>query len=246
VIRAEIYRIQRGWTFWSLLGVAIFLNVLAAYGTQSQMGHVEFATTALNRSATQQLIGLGFGASLCSMIFGAVIITRDFGNLSIGRDALLARGPVRLLGMRALASGAPMLSFGLAGAGSVLVVAALALPRTGASLDLGGHGWTILVGVVGSVVLAGYFGQLVAWQSRRSLWTVAGLVAWTLLIEPRLITLVSSVGRFLPGGATQGMLMDTSSITNILTPASAYIVYIGWLALLSVFAVHRLRSTDLR
>jgi hypothetical protein len=246
MIRAESYRIYRGWTFLGLLGVAILLNALSAYGTQSSMVHVDLTTTAINRAATEHLVGLGFGASLFSMIFGVIVVTRDFGNFSIGRHAHLSRGPSRLLGMRALASAVPMLVFGLAGAASVLIVTALTLPRTGASFDLGGHGWAILVGVVGSVALAGYLGQMVAWQTRRSLWTVTGLVAWTLLAEPLVITLVPAFGRFLPGGAAQGMLMDTSSTTEILTPAWAYVVYIGWLAGLSSLAVYRLRSTDLR
>lgn len=245
MIRSETYRIFRGWTLPTLLVVALALNVLAAYGTSTSMDPDGFAVPGASEKATASLVGLGFGASLFSMIFGILCVTRDFGNSSIGRSSFLAGGPVRLLYLRAVALLIPSVSFAVVGTLSVVVVAMVTISSKGGDFILKGDGRATLAGVFCTIVFASYLGQFIAWQGRKSLIVVIGLVAWTLVLEPNVINLVPSVGRFLPGGAGQAMSLDVSASYGLLPLAAGYAVYLGWLVLLYVAAAYRLSRTDL-
>src|SRR5689334_8260731 len=104
----------RGWSLPILLLTALVLNVLAAYGTSTGLDAAGFAAPGGSEKATAALVGLGFGASLFSMIFGTICVTRDFGNGSIGRSSFLSGGAVRLLSLRALALAIPAIAFAVA------------------------------------------------------------------------------------------------------------------------------------
>ncbi|ROS76624.1 hypothetical protein [Cellulomonas sp. PhB143] len=244
ILRAELLRFSRSAALPSLLFIAVGLNVLSVYGTSVQMG--DAASSAVSDQAqTIKLVGLGFGASLFAMIFGALSVTRDFTSRAVGRVQLLVGSSNRLLGSRATVVAPAMLAFGVLGAASAVITAWLALPGAGSRFVWSHDATVITLGIVFSTVFAGYLGQLVAWQVRRSLVAVIVLVAWTLLLETYLIQLIPSVGRFLPGGLGQAMLEDTSGTDEILSAGWGYVGYVVWLVVLSGLAVWRLRKTDL-
>jgi hypothetical protein len=245
MIRSEIFRISRGWSFLVLLAVALAMNVLAAYGTSTGMAAAGMAAPGASQQATASLVGLGFGASLFSMIFGVLAVTRDFGNSSIGRSSFLAGGPARLLALRAAALFLPAVAFAVVGTLSVVVVAMVTISSKGGGFALDGDGWSTLTGVFFTIMFAAYLGKFIAWQGRKSLPVVIGLVAWTLLLEPNIVTLLPAAGKFLPGAAGQAMSLDTSSTDQILPLGAGYAVYLGWLVVLYFAAVFRLKRTDL-
>jgi hypothetical protein len=235
----------RGWSLPALLVVALALNVLAAYGTASEMTTEAVAGPDGSEKAAASLLGLGFGASLFSMVFGILCVTRDFGNASIGRSSFLSRGPVRLLSIRGTVLLLPAAAFAIAGTLSVVVVAMMSITSLGGEFTMAGDSWTILLGVFFTIFFATFLGYFVAWQGRRSLPVVVGLIAWTLVLEPNIISLVPDVGKFLPGGAAQAMSLDASAGYDLLPVGAGYAVYVGWLALLCIAAVVRLRRSDL-
>ncbi|KHK96355.1 hypothetical protein LK09_15315 [Microbacterium mangrovi] len=245
IIRAEIYRFLRNGALPALLIIAIGLNALAVFGTSTQLPHVPVATAATNEARTIELLHLGFGASLFSIIFGALSVTRDFGTRVVGRVRLLTGGSGRLLLSRAIVVAPGMLSFGVLGPGTVILVAWIALPSSGSSLAWSADATTIVAGTAVSTVFAGYLGQFVAWQTRRSLLTVIGLVAWTVVLETYAITLLPLIGRFLPGGLAQAMMIDTSTTTEVLDAPAGYLGYGIWLVVLGALAYWRLRRSDL-
>lgn len=243
MLRAEFMRLSRAGALPALLFIAVGLNALSVYGNSTQLapdGVSQLSAAAM----TVKLVGLGFGASLFSMIFGALSVTRDFANRSLGRVKQLAGSTERLFVVRALVVAPALLAFGVLGAASACVVAWLSLPAVGSEFVWSHDAKVIVVGVVASTFLAGYLGQCIAWQSRKSLVTVVVLVAWTLLLETYIIQLVPAVGRLLPGGLTQAMLLDTSSTDQILDPRGGYIGYCLWLLVLGASALLRLRRTD--
>jgi hypothetical protein len=244
VIRAEVFRLTRGWSLPILLLTALVLNVLAAYGTSTGFD-AGLAAPGASEKATAALVGLGFGASLFSMIFGAISVTRDFGNASIGRSAFLSGGAVRLLSLRAFALAVPAIAFAVAGTVSVVVVAMVAVSSKGGHFVLDGDGRATLAGVFFTIIFAAYLGHFIAWQGRKSLPVVIALVAWTLVLEPNLINILPAAGKFLPGGAGQAMTLDASATFDTLPVGAGYAVYLGWLVVLFAAAGIRLRRTDL-
>lgn len=245
MIRAEFFRMSRGWTLPILLLTALALNVLAAYGTSTGMDEAGFAVPGGSEKASASLVGLGFGASLFSMIFGTICVTRDFGNASIGRSAFLSGGPVRLLSLRAFALLIPAIAFAAAGTLSVVIVAMVTISSKGGEFLLDGDGRATLAGVFFTIIFAAYLGQFIAWQGRKSLPVVIALVAWTLVLEPNLINLFPAVGKFLPGGAGQAMSLDAAATYDMLPLGAGYAVYLGWLVVLFAAAGLRLKRSDL-
>jgi hypothetical protein len=124
VIRAEFFRLSRDPTFGALLLAALALSVLAAVGAATTMPSVP----TINQQRTADVVTLGFGGSLFSMIFGALSVSRDFSSGVIGRVRFQTRGPTALVCVRALVVLPAMLVFGLLCTGSTLIVARLGLP----------------------------------------------------------------------------------------------------------------------
>lgn len=245
MIRSEVFRMSRGWSLPVLLLSAFAMNVLAAYGTSTGMDSAGLSLPGGSEKATASLVGLGFGASLFSMIFGIICVTRDFGNSSIGRSAFLSGGPLRLLTLRAFALLLPAIAFAIAGTLSVVAVAMMSLSSKGGLFILDTDGRTTLAGVFFTIVFAAYLGQFVAWQGRKSLPVVIALVAWTLVLEPNLVNLLPVVGKFLPGAAGQAMSLDPSATFDMLPVGAGYATYLGWLVLFFTAAAIRLKRTDL-
>jgi hypothetical protein len=103
----------------------------------------------------------------------------------------------------------------------------------------------VTAGIAVSTVFMGYLGQFVAWQSRRSLPTVIGLVAWTVPVETFITAVAPMVGRLLPGGLGQAMMKDTSGTPELLGVPAGYVGFAVWLVVLGALAYVRLRRTDL-
>jgi hypothetical protein len=57
--------------------------------------------------------------------------------------------------------------------------------------------------------------------------------------------MVPRVGVYLPGGATQSVTLDTSATILILPVGAGYAVLTGWVLLLGLLAVVRIRRSDL-
>ncbi|NYD67014.1 hypothetical protein [Agromyces atrinae] len=243
MIRAELGRLVSGITLPVLLVVAALLNALAVYGIAVGMKLDQIGDAA--PAATQSLVTLGFGATLFAMIFGALSVTRDFGTTAIRRSAFLARGADRLLGARLVALSVPAAVFAVVGAGSAAAVTAIVFTANGTEPDFSGDTLTALGGVAANIVFATYIGHLVGWQSRRSVWTILGLVGYTLVLETLVISILPSVGRFLPGGAGQAMMIDSSTTDEILPLGAGYAVAAAWIVVLISLGVLRLRKTDL-
>jgi len=245
MIRAELRRVTEGVSFPVLLAVAALLNVLAVVGTAQGMELGPATSQQDAREAFEVLVGMAFGASLFSMIHGALVVTRDFANRSVWRASVLSRGPQRLLGHRVLALLVPALAFAVVGLVSAGVPAVVAVSRTDYEPGLTDHLRTAVPGIVATIVLSAVFGHLVGWLLRRSIAAIVLLVAWTLFVETSVLDLTDSVGRFLPGPALQAVMADPTATADLLGVGGGYAVYAGWLAALAAAVVVTLRRRDL-
>lgn len=245
MLQAEFRWSIRGTTFVTLLFTAAALNVLSVYGTTIGLPSHPPYSDSLTRSTTVSLIGLGFGGSLFSMIFGALSATRDFGNSAIIRRAFLARGSERLLALRLAALILPSVAFALASAGAAVATAAIVSPLQGYKFNWSGKAFVVLMGVLFTVFVMTYIGHLIGWLVRNSIVALIGLIGYTLVAETAIISLIPRVGIFLPGGGTQSITLDTSATDLILPVAGGYTVLVGWVVVLGIANVIRLRRTDL-
>ncbi|NTW39147.1 MAG: hypothetical protein HGA44_04540 [Cellulomonadaceae bacterium] len=245
MIRAELRHVTEGASFPVLLAVAAVLNVLAVLGTSQGMELGSATSDAQAEAAFESLVGLGFGASLFSMIHGALVVTRDFQSCSIWRASILHRGPDVLLRRRLVALSVPAVAFAAVGVLAAGVPAYLAVSQTGYNPGLTDHLRTALPGVAATIVLSAWFGHLVGWLLRRSIAAIVLLVAWTLFVETSVLGLSDTVGRYLPGPALQAAMADPTATADLLGVGAGYLVYAGWLVALGALAVLTLRRRDL-
>ncbi|MBO3663641.1 hypothetical protein [Microbacterium stercoris] len=243
-LHAESYRFLRNGPFASLIFISVALNALAAVGTGTMLEPIEHSTAELDQELTLQLVRMGFASTLFAMIHGALSVTRDFGSGGIVRQKLLAGGSVRLVASRAVVVAPQMVVFGVLGPAAAIVPAFFLLPAQGADFAWSDDASVVVVGIAVATIFSGYLGQMVAWQSRKSLITVIALAAWTMLLETYIIQLVPAVGRLLPGGLGLAMMDDTSTTEEILPIGCGYLGFAAWLILLAGLAVLRLRRTD--
>ncbi len=245
MIRAELRWAFRGRIFITLLVVVIALNALSAYGTIAGLHSEASGSEQLMKDTTVTIVGLGFGGNLFSMIFGAIVATNDFRSSAIIRRSFLAGGALTLLGVRLVVLLVPAIVFALASAASVVATAMIVLPMHGYTFVGSEKLVVVLLGVLFTVFAMTYFGHLVGWLVRNTVATVFGLMVYTLLVETVAISLVPVVGVYLPGGATQSITLDKSGTDLILPVGAGYAVLIGWVVVLGVANVFRLRRTDL-
>lgn len=245
MIRAELRRVTEGVSFPVLLAVAAALNLLAVVGTRQGMDLGPSTSDAAAEAALDQLVGLAFGASLFSMIHGALVVTRDFQSRAIWRASALSSGAERLLPRRLVALTVPAAAFAVVGVLAAAVPAVLLVGRTGYQPGLTEHLRVALPGIVATIVLSAWFGHLVGWLLRRSIAAIVLLVAWTLFVETSVLSLSDTVGRWLPGPALQAAMVDPTATADLLSVGAGYGVYVGWLAVLAALVVVTLRRRDL-
>jgi hypothetical protein len=245
MLRAELRWSLQGTAFPTLLFVAVALNALSVYGTVQGLPADPPSSEVSMQSTTVTLVALGFGGSLFSMIFGALTATRDFGNSAIIRRAFLARGSERLLAHRAAVMSVPLIAIAIASAATPVVMAAIALPLRGYQFAWSDKALVVVLGVSFSVFAMGQIGHLVGWLFRNTVVTLIALVGYTLVAETLIVSLLPQVGIYLPGGAIASITYDTSVTELILPVPAGYALLVGWVTVLGVANVFRLRRTDL-
>lgn len=232
--------------FLIMIIASIGLNIAAMAGTASGLLKHQTSKSLDVTAFTHSIVGLGFGgATLLSMVFGTITITRDFGSGFVIRESFLAGGAERLWLAKLASIFPPLLVFGLTAPPTGLIFTAIRLQSFDKSPEFDKKTWIILVGLVFVAVATGYFGHFIGWLIRNSIISVVVVAGWTLVLEGYLIKLMDRKGQLLPGGAMQTLLRDDSTIHHLYPGWSGYLIYVGWLALLAVAVIVRLRRTDL-
>lgn len=245
MIKAELRWIFRGKTFLTLLFLTITLNALSAYGTIVGIPKDMPISDEFMNQTTISVVALGFGGSLFSMIFGALIATNDFRNSAIIRRAFLAGGAQKLLNIRLFVMVLPAIIFALASATSVIATALIVLPSQGYKFMLSKDLFIVMCGVLFAVFAMTYFGHLIGWLFRNTVGVLIGLITYMFIVETSIISFFPQVGKYLPAGAIQSITLDKSATEVILPVIAGYAVLVSWVAILLITNIFRLRKADL-
>lgn len=240
LLRAELMKLRTTRTFVALVGAALALSLL-----------VVVLTALLTESFTERDVRDLFTADftgLFILLLGVVGMAGEWRHRTITSTVLAAPDRLRLLAAKAL-------SYALAGALlSFIVTAAIMLVGT---LILSSRGQpTIGIAELADVLwrnlliaaLFGAFGVCVGALVRNQTVAVVGVLIFAFVLEPAIVALASDVGRFGPTvGAPNGILeIDPfNDDSNLLAPAVAALVLLGWVALAFSAAATVLRQRDL-
>jgi hypothetical protein len=239
LLRAELLKLRTTRTFAALVGAAVALSVV----------FVVLTTLLQDRFDEEdlRLMVAGDFTGLFILLLGVMGIAGEWRHRTITSSVLAAPDRLKLLA-------AKVISYAVAGAVLSLIVTVTImvvgtiilsmrdLPTLGAGplLDVL---WRNLVGAA----YLGAIGVCIGALLRNQVAALIGVLLVALIVEPALLGLVSDVGRFAPlQGAPAGLLgMSRDADSDLLEPAVAGLVMLGWVIGLFAVAAALLRARDL-
>ncbi len=244
LLRAELLKLRTTRTFGALTGVAIATSVLVA------------VLVALLTEPTRDSVLVDVFASDTSSFFilvlGVVGITGEWRHRTITSSLLAAPDRLRFLAAKSLAFASAGLALSLAVAIAVSVVGAAVLGVR----DLPLPGLGELAGQVGRnallAALLGAFGVAVGALLRNQIVALVAVFAMSFVIEPLVLALAPSVGRFGPLGALSvsaaGLPPEAAGIpedVGLVSTPYAVLLLLAWVGVSFAIGAALLNQRDL-
>lgn len=220
-------RMWQGLALASLLFTAVNAGILIGLSGVSVQGQP--GTDLTDPLQMRALYGTVGSASALVLVLGILSMTSEFRHQTITSTLLATPGRARIVGAKMLSAAALAAAVGVLCVLVVAIVMLIGLPfKDHAPVDWGAFTSASAGAVLGFAVYAVLgvgFGALVRNQIAA---VIAGLM-WVLLAESLVVTFLPQVGKWLPGGALQGV-MQTQSLTGVdyLAPWLAVLVLLGY------------------
>ncbi len=239
LLRAELLKLRTTRTFAALVGVAVGLSLIVIL--LSTLLQNEFDTDDV------RLMFAGDFTGLFILLLGVMGMAGEWRHRTITSSVLAAPDRLKLLG-------AKLISYAVAGAVlslivtlTIMVVGTIILSmRDKTTLDAAELLDVLWRNLVGAAYL-GAIGVCIGALLRNQVAALIGVLIVFMIVEPTLLGLVTEVGRFAPlQGAPSGLIgFDIDGDNELLEPAVAGLVMIGWLSVLFAAAAALLRGRDL-
>jgi ABC-2 type transport system permease protein len=244
LLRAELIKLRTTRTFVAVTGVAIGTSVLIAL--------LVSLLTEPTRDSVLVDVFTSDTSSFFILILGVVGITGEWRHRTITSSLLAAPHRPRFLAAKALAFAATGLVVSAVVAVCVTVVGATVLRVR--DLPLPGYGE--LAGQLGRnallAALLGAFGVAVGALVRNQIVALVALFTASFVVEPLLVALVPSVGRFGPLGALSvaaaGLPPEAGGLPEdigVVTAPVAVLLLLAWIGGVLAVAVALLQRRDL-
>lgn len=180
------------------------------------------------------------GAWIVLVVLGILAFTQEFRFGTATSTFLTVPVRRRVLVAKALALAFTGLVFAAATVTLSVVLSAVIIDARGGTLAWSGQLVAVVAGAVAVMALYGPIGVAIGALIRNQIAAIVGALIWLLVVEGLLVTLLPSIGRWMPGGATAGLLQEGRAATThgALLPAWA-----GGLVLLAYAAIIGLLAT---
>ncbi|MEA2219151.1 MAG: type transport system permease protein [Solirubrobacteraceae bacterium] len=241
LLRAELLKLRTTRTFFALVGAALALSIaLVVLG--GLLG--DFRTRADVR-----LIFVGDFTGAFIALLGAMGMAGEWRHRTITSTILAAPDRVRLLVAKTLSYAVAGVVVSFVITVSLMLIGTFILRARGLmtlpASDLLDVLWRnlLVAGLIGAI------GVCVGAIVRSQIAAVIGLLVWMLFVESSLFVFAPDVAKFGPlNGAPSGIvdaMIDGGSHHDLLDPAIAVAVMVGWVALLFAIGAILLRRRDL-
>jgi len=222
-LRAELLKIR---TTRTSVGFAIGLVLLVLLFSLLG-GLLEQAPSLAREDNQRNLFATGQIALFFAALVGVMLVTTEFRHGTI-RPTLLYEPRRKLLVAAKLTAGGLMgLAFGVA-AQALAVIVGLAV-LAGRGIDLAVPHRTLAsvgLGTVAATALWAMLGVAVGALVRHQVGAIVGLLAYLFIAENIVFGLVPSVGRYLPGIASQALAGETAD--HLLSVAAGGLLLVGY------------------
>jgi ABC-2 type transport system permease protein len=240
LLHAELLKLRTTRTFIALVGVTAFTSLL-----------IVVLVCLLTEPAAESVLRDVYTtdtSSLFILVLAVVGITGEWRHRTIAGALLAAPGRVRFLAAKTLAFAAAGVVLSLAVSASVAVVASVLLSLR----DLPVPGLLEIAGQIARnaaiAALLGALGVAAGALLRQQVVALVGVLVLSFAIEPAVLALAPSVGRFGPfvalPGSIQGVPPEELGIGKGLAPGPAVFVMLAWIAALWGAGAALLRRRD--
>ena len=235
LIRAEILKLRStallGWMALGAVGF-VAISVVAAVLGAGHQGNPSLQTAA----GVRNVFAAAGSTNFTVLILGILLMTNEFRHGTITTTFLVTPARTTVVAAKMITSAIVGLAFGT---GASLLTLAVAVPWLHAKdvsvVLLSRNVGLVTVGAVVAATLYGAIGTSVGSLVRNQVAAVGGTLAWVMVVEAVLVSLVPDVGRWLPGGAANA-LIGTSTPKGGLLPMWGGALLFGAYALVLVTA----------
>jgi len=249
LVHAELIKLRSTRLARWLLLTALALVVLLVLVTVPAGDDTSGGLSLRDSDLLARVVGVATVAGeVVVLVLGILTFTQEFRFGTATATFLVAPDRRRVLIAKALALAVAGLLFSAATITLDLVLSALIINARGGAVIWSGELVAVLAAAVAVMALYGPIGVAIGALVRNQIAAVAGALVWLLAVEGFLVTLLPAIGRWMPGGATAGLLQEGRAATThgALLPAWAGgLVLLGYATVIGLLAATLTLRRDL-
>jgi len=239
-VRAEWRKVFTTRMVWGLLiGLVVWtaINVVAQI-LASSVGDANGAPPLDSAEGLRGVFASASSASVFALLLGVIAVTTEFRHGTATGTFMASPRRGRVLVAKAIALPVVTFLYGVVGVGVTVALAWPLLAWKHVTFDLqAGQLPHVLLGSLVVITLAGALGVGFGALVRNQVAAVTIALLWTLLVESLAVSLLPSVGKWLPGGASSALTYaQPLRGGELLTPPAAAALLVGYCVVLVVLA----------
>lgn len=241
LLAAEILKLRTTRTLGLLLLGMIALTALAVTGAVILAANANLDLQS--DRGVRTVLHVSAAGALFVLVLGAMISAGEYRNRTATDSFLTTPRRWRVVAVKLVTAAGAGIVFGALAAGTALAVAAHVYALKGYTFPLSsGQAWQILAGATLYASLLGALGAATGSLIRNQVGVIVGWFVWLMLAENIFVGLVPDIGRWLPGAAGRGLILDPNG--NFLAQPVAAVVLATYAVVIAASAILIERRRD--
>jgi ABC-2 type transport system permease protein len=241
LLAAEILKLRTTRTMGWLLLAMVAITGLAVTGAFVLASNANLDLQSDHGVRT--VLHVSASGALFVLVLGAIISAGEYRHRTATDSFLTTPRRWRVVTAKLVTAAGAGVVFGALSAGSALAIAAHLYALKGYTFPLSSsEAWQILAGAILYASLLGALGAATGSLVRNQVAVIVGWLVWLLLAENIVVSLVPDIGRWLPGAAGRGLVMDPNG--DFLAQPVAAVVLASYAVVIAVAAIAIERRRD--
>jgi ABC-2 type transport system permease protein len=241
LLAAEVLKLRTTRTLGLLLLGMIALTALAVAGAVVLAANANLDLQS--EHGVRTVLHVSASGALFVLVLGAMISAGEYRNRTATDSFLTTPRRWRVVAVKLVTAAGAGLAFGALAAGTALAVAAHVYGLKGYTFPLSSsEAWRILGGAMVSASLLGAIGSATGSLVRNQVGVIVGWLVWLTIAESIVVGLVPDIGRWLPGAASRGLVLDPNG--DFLAQPAAGLVLATYAVVIAASAIVIERRRD--
>jgi ABC-type transport system involved in multi-copper enzyme maturation permease subunit len=222
LLSAESLKLRTTRTIWLLLAGMLALTTLAVIGAITLAGNANLDLET--ERGVRTVLHVSASGAVFVLVLGVIISAGEYRQGTATETFLTTPRRWRVIATKLVTAAGAGIVFGALAAGTALAVANHVYALKGDAFPLGSsEAWSILGGAVLYAALFGAIGAATGSLVRNQVGVIVGWLVWLLLAENIVAGLAPGIGRWLPGAAGRGLVLDPNG-DFLSQPAAAVVL----------------------